>query len=227
MNEEVYFRQVHADEHVFLTAVGYLVKAEIASYFDQFFVAASMYEKIEALEEQTVQMTFFAPFYNWNVARVHFNIAALSKKRWHTRKGRKYRKLLERMQSSGCPNSGALLAFLDAEKNAQDKHITNETALHEIYNRGIDYLAKSKLLPFEGILNEKAGFEFARRGWYVGADQYFQRALQIYGYEWGATAKYNRLVEKREQVLPRMNVKASAISNPRGTCIIVTPSIDS
>lgn len=86
---------------------------------------------------------------------------------------------MERMESAGCPNATPLITMLNAEEQAR-RIRTDEASLLSAYSRGIDSLAKHGLLPFEAILNETAGFDFARRGRRTGAEQHFQRALHIY-----------------------------------------------
>lgn len=220
MSEEGFFRQVHEVGHVLLSGICCLVKAEIASCFEQFSLAALMYSKVETIEK-LLQISYAAPFYYGNAARVHFRLYELTGKRKYSRSGRRLRKLLECTKSTDCPNATAMVALLNAEKLAHRKNI-EESALRIAYDTGIQCLLEHKLLPYEAILNERAGFDFAQRGMRVEAEQYFDRALHIYKYEWGATAKYIWLTEKREYAL--RGLIEVEVGNPYGACIRVTPT---
>lgn len=216
LNEETYFQ----NEPQFHRLVGLLVKAELATYLKEFVLAESLFKQVEAIKDG-VQSFYFASFFYLNAARTHFELYKQTAKRKHLWKGRSLRKSLERKESNGCPNAGPLIAFLDAEKLA--KKATDEGSLRLIYDRGIDCLVEHRFVSFEGMLNEKAGFDFARRGWYAGAEAYFERALHIYGYEWGATAKYNRLVDtSRRAMVGKVEVP---VASPYGTCITVGSGI--
>lgn len=58
-----------------------------------------------------------------------------------------------------------------------------------------------KHASLEGMLNERAGFEFVKLGLRVEAECYFERALHIYEHNWGAIAKYNQLRKTSLQAL--------------------------
>jgi len=218
MKEEEYFRQVDEANHPILTVIGALVKAEIACFFDRYSDAAVMFEKIEAAEE-TIQLSYASLSYCWNAARTHYSLFEHSRKRYHLRKGRRYRRLLQRMVGAECPNAVPLLAFLVVQESMLRRGDMTDAALRDVYDRGIVCLADAKLVHLEGVLNEKAGFAFARRGLRVEAERYFHRALHIYRNDWGAIAKYNWLQEMSRQSL--ISLPDVAATDPCGTCIIV------
>jgi hypothetical protein len=108
--------------------------------------------------------------------------------------------LLQRIAKSGCPNATPLEAFLVTQDLARAQHIDDEK-LYNVYEQGIQQMADADLVHLEGLLNEKAGFHFAKRERWAEAERYFDRAMSIYRHDWGATAKYNWLEEKRGPVL--------------------------
>lgn len=222
MDEGDYFRQVRNAGHLILIMVLSLVKAEIASYFEQFDVAVSIYKELGKSEE-SILLSYAGPIYCWNAARTHYSMHELSGRRQYLKQGRRYSKLLRRMEAEGSLNATPLVAYLDAQEQAAEKGV-DATTLHAIFDRGLNCLAESQFIPFEALLSEKAGFAFARLGLRSDATTYFDRALNIYKYQWGATAKYNWLLEKSEYAM--ITLREQAVAGPCGTSIVVTPDAD-
>jgi hypothetical protein len=100
------------------------------------------------------------------------------------------------MEAGGCPNASPQLLFLDAE-DASRKKFSSDSEVLAAYDCGIESLATAKHIHLEGFLNEKAGFDAAKRGSRQAAERYFNRALEIYNYDWGAIAKYTTGSNKR------------------------------
>jgi hypothetical protein len=93
------------------------------------------------------------------------------------------------MEVGGCPNSASFLVFLVAQEMALKKKPMVDLALQATYNHGIEVLAKSQFVHLEGLLNERAGFDFVSRGQGALAEGYFRRALHVYRHNWGLNAK--------------------------------------
>mmetsp|Transcript_2209 Transcript_2209/g.3485 ORF Transcript_2209/g.3485 Transcript_2209/m.3485 type:complete len:1071 (+) Transcript_2209:110-3322(+) len=201
MNEGEFFRSVLESNNTLLFSVAMLWKGQLAVDFEQWSTAATMYQTIR--RHDTVRTAFGAPMYYFYEARLHYGLFDISGKRTHHRQARKYLKLLRRMHTAGCPNASPRLVFLEALEAAAvaRKRADGTVALSAAYGRGIDSLAESKYFHLEGLLNERAGFDFARRGLRRAAERYFRRALHLYEHEWGATAKFNQLQEKSAEAL--------------------------
>ena len=76
------------------------------------------------------------------------------------------------------------------------------------YDLAIETMASDKLPHAEALANERAAFYQVKCKNQYAAETYFERALQLYAYEWGATAKHDYLVEVMEKTLMKMT-KAS------------------
>jgi hypothetical protein len=64
-------------------------------------------------------------------------------------------------------------------------------------------MAESNWPNWEGTANERAAFYLIRIGDIDLAEQYFDRALYLYLEEWGATTKYDWLLEVSENALAK------------------------
>jgi hypothetical protein len=70
-------------------------------------------------------------------------------------------------------------------------------------------MADCMLVYLEGLLNEKAGFDFlAKRGRVVDAQHCFRRAMDVYRDEWGSIAKYLWLRERSADALAELEANA-------------------
>lgn len=221
MVEDDYRQQVCDAGNQAMNMMCSLIKAEMAINFEQYSLAARIYDEIRSSSEEAIHSNYSAPIYYWNAARAHYKLYEDSGKRNHLRNGRRYKKLLLRMESTGCPNAIPLVSFLEAQEFARGKS-NSADALRDTYNTGIACLAEHKFVLYEATLNEKAGFDFAARGMLELAKGYFERALLIYKYELGATAKHNWLVEKSQLSLMVAGQDVGQ-SGPHGTFVTVLP----
>ena len=80
------------------------------------------------------------------------------------------------------------------------------------YSRAIGAMEETGWANMEGLANEKVGFYLVRVGELDRASAYFDRALYLYRYEWGALAKYEWLLEQSQEVIGRK--RASECSLP-------------
>lgn len=116
------------------------------------------------------------------------------------------------MNNAGCPSALPLLSFLAAREDTLRKNYVDVSTQRAAYKCGIDFLVESKSYSLEGLLNENAGFDFARRGLRADAQHYFDRALYIYQTKYGAIAKYNQLRQSSAKALARLQDSAAAKS---------------
>lgn len=61
-------------------------------------------------------------------------------------------------------------------------------------------MSENYLTHLKGLFNERAGFDFVKRGRRADAEQHFQRSLDIYMNDWSATAKYIQHLEERSSI---------------------------
>lgn len=195
MNEEAYFRQSLETKNSVLVLVGLILKARIAIFFDQFSLAASIFDNCISIGIDAIEFSHAAAAYYFDQARVHYGLFELLGQRPHLRQARKYQKLLHKMEEGGCPNSASFNVFLVAQEMALKKKSMIDLALQANYDHGIEVLEKSQFVHLEGLLNERAAFDFVSRGEGAIAERYFRRALHVYRYKWGSNAKYKWLSE--------------------------------
>lgn len=211
MEEEAYFRQVNEGKNPILKLIAMLFKAQEAAYFSQYELAASLYEEAESFGGDALHLSHGAPHYYLLAARAYCELAHRTARRRHLRKGRKFTKMLQRMDTTGVPGITPYLAFLRAEAFSRRKSRA-EAEVRAAYNQGIACLKEHNQCHFEGMLNERAGFDFVKRGRRTDAEQYFQRAMHLYRSEWGAIAKYDWLRRRSTVALTLMCRNQSAQS---------------
>jgi hypothetical protein len=79
---------------------------------------------------------------------------------------------------------------------------------------------KSKNTHLEGLLSERAGFDFAILGLRTEAQRHFDWALHVYQHDcWGAIAKYNHLKIRSSPTLSKLREGLS--DGLTGTCISI------
>jgi predicted ATPase len=176
MNERDFLNDVTVANHPVVTVGCLIAKAQTACYFDQYSYAADIYREVETMDLDAMRFSFAAPYYWWNAARTFYSLHEMSGKRRDLWRARKYRRLLQRIAKSGCPNATPLEAFLVTQDLARAKHIDDEK-LYTVYEQGIQQMADADLVHLEGLLNEKAGFHYAKRERRAEAERYFDRVL--------------------------------------------------
>lgn len=133
----------------------------------------------------------------------------------HYRKARKWQRCLEQFQARGSP-SVKYVSLLQAEEKSCHKRLKVDVAI-AAYDAAIAEMAADEtLVQFEGLANERAGFFMVERRKPTEAKIYFDRALQIYGYGWGATAKYDWLQEEISTLQLPLDSQGSLPSSPQG-----------
>lgn len=172
-------------------------KSILASYF-RGFKGAIEYGEQAASHGKSVQYTFGRITYLYGLAFAHFELYRDCRKRKHLRKGRRYKRLLEKLVSDGCRDATPILAFVDAVEVSLKVLIDHYTVL-DTFNDAIALNAAHGNHRLEGLLNELAGFDLVRRGHHVRARLYFDAALEIYKNKWCSEAKYQWLMEQSAQ----------------------------
>jgi hypothetical protein len=208
MEEEKYFRKAHATNHAVLVMVALLWKAKLAVDFGDFGAATSIFESCKSFGADVLQFSHIAPTFYWDQARARYGLFEQTGQRLHLSKARTYKRILKRMAGNGCPNASPLLAFLEAQEASLKKPSSDIIEIRAAYDAGITKLSEGmNFKNLEGLLNERAGFDFAKRGRFTAAGVYFSRALHIYKHEWGTAAKYNHLKQKSALVLRDIHKK--------------------
>jgi hypothetical protein len=94
MNEEDYLQQSLETKNSVLVLVGLILKARIAIFFDQFSLAASIFENCISIGIDALEFSHGGPGYYFDQARVHYGLFELLGQRQHLKQARKYQKLL-------------------------------------------------------------------------------------------------------------------------------------
>jgi hypothetical protein len=68
----------------------------------------------------------------------------------------------------------------------------------------VEACAEAGLTQYKGLAYERAGFVFAARSDTIAkSEDYFDRALSVYGKEWGSCAKVEWLQQKQAYAMPK------------------------
>lgn len=187
MHEDDFMLAVRKANHPVLAVIAMIVKSMLAVFFRYFEDASDYCDMMETfgkaakMSHGQVPSLFCAAFANYELYRK-------SKKRKHLRKARKHKNLLEDMLSTGCQDARGWHAFLVAV----DLSLKKSVCIHELldtYIKTTALLEKGGPAHVEGVMNEQAGFDLARRGYESKAHPFFERALAVYKYKWCSNAK--------------------------------------
>jgi histidine kinase len=210
MGEEAYLHQTLSTNNNMQATIVLLWKSKLAVEFG----GGKKYGM------DTARWSFGGPSYLFLQARAHFGIFESSGRSGNLGKARRYMRLLQKMVDNGCPDAAPLCAFLVAqEATLRKRRAIDESVLRTAYQRGIDHFVKSKSCDLEGMLSERAGFDFAERGLNAEAERYFSRALFLFKNEWGATAKHNQLRHDSARAL-------GVSTGLPGTCIVTAQPLE-
>lgn len=197
MKEEDFMQQCRVSNLNILIPVSLKLKAQLACHFGLYGVAESLIKEINSMANASSSVA--TGTYAWYTFVVHLYLELYreTKRRRYLRKARSHKKGIGKMAAVGSPNAPPCLAFLAAQEMALriswKSSPTQQADLIAAYNKAIKMLAESRLLQFEGLANERAGFACVRIGHLRSSRKHFARAMQIYQLEWGATAKKNWL----------------------------------
>ena len=113
------------------------------------------------------------------------------------------------------------MTLLDAEELSVRKSMAPDTVA-AAYNRAIQAMAAEGFPNLEGLANERAAFFKVKLGDREQARKYFERAMKLYKYEWGAIAKCNWLKEESAKALARKNETEPGVVVDRVVGLLVT-----
>ncbi|KAI2505379.1 PhoQ sensor [Fragilaria crotonensis] len=199
MDEDEYTKfGVDANNELILWTVWFF-KMQLAYQFGVYHVAERFLPDLDRTGD-TAQANFSVPLWYYLAASIHYELYHRfpSEKRAHLKAARKYHKAVKRLDFS--PNSTPFLTLLAAEELSSRGKAKPEKVV-AAYSRAIGAMAATGWANMEGLANERVGFYMVRVGDLDLASAYFDRAMHLYRYEWGALAKYEWLLEQSEQLL--------------------------
>ena len=198
MDEGKYIRfAVEAKNDLLLLTVLFF-KMQLAYHFGYYEMAYHLVKDCAEIGKGAATIHFNMPLWYFLGASTNYELYRRSGQRVHLKGARKFHNAIKRVKF--CPNSTAFLTFLVAEElSAKGKAKTSDVVA--AYDRAIGDMAELTWVNWEGLANERVGFHLIRVGNLDQAKLYFDRAMELYRYEWGAIAKYEWLREKSEQAL--------------------------
>ena len=202
MDEVAYLRQARDAKHQILVLLALIYKAELACLFGFWSQSESVFKEISSTAE-SFQYSYGAISCHCSGGIASYSLYKENGNRKHLNFARKNRKTLRQAVSRGCPDASSYLTLLDAEDLSVRKSIAPDTVT-AAYQRSID--AATGNPRSEALANERAAFFQVKLGNRADAERYFERALELYKYDWGSIAKYDWLKEKkaeRRETAPR------------------------
>lgn len=199
MNEAQYMRDAIETNHSILIMIAWSRKAQLACLFGCWALSESVYRDMSTMgpafhmSYAVVPSSFFAAIASYS----RYQETGNNK---HLKVAQSYKKKLQFVVSKGNPNAIPYMAVLDAEELSTRKSSSHES-IGVAYAKGIDAMATANVVHMEAFAHERAGFYYARHGSRSEAVDNFNRAMDLYLYEWGAIAKYEWLAEKSEKAL--------------------------
>jgi tetratricopeptide (TPR) repeat protein len=201
MNEAEYKRQaMESGDRVILPFVSY-IKADLARTFG-FLEMAQEHFEAATVNEKDWERTFINAHFCFMGAFIYYERYRQTRRRQHLKQARTYKKKIQKIESVGSPNARPFLAYVEAEEESL-KPNASIPRLTALFNQAIQVMAAEKWPHQEGQVNERAGFVFAELGLCEEAERYFERAMDLYRYEWGSPPKYEWLKETCAVVLAR------------------------
>ena len=116
----------------------------------------------------------------------------------HLRIVRKHKKNLLRFEAAGSPNVSEFLIFLKAEELSLKSKDAGEVVA--TYTTAIDAVKKARFVHLEALANERLSTVLSLLGYHEMSGTYLERALELCNGPWGASAKYEWLLEKRNKL---------------------------
>lgn len=155
-----FFREVESANFATLRATAQSLKCTTAGFFRCFKEAIALYEEIDG---ETMDPTYGRLPLLQCASYSHFELYRVSGKRGHLAKARRYKKLLEKLASNGSSDAATFSVYVSAVELTAKKKVDKEQLLKSVEN-AISKVVKKGNYVVEGMLNEHAGFDFARRG---------------------------------------------------------------
>jgi predicted ATPase len=199
MNESIFIQESLKANHQTLIMTAWIYKAQLSYLFGE-------WAKAESVLQDMMQMCD-AFYFTFGIiptslfgGLASFSLFRENGKRKHLRLAKKNQNTLKGVQRRGSPNAPVFLNLLNAEALSIKKSAKSH-AVTTAYGIAIEAMAREKYPQFEALANERAGFYQIRCKNRVAAEMYFERALELYKYDWGSITKHDWLSEKVEQAL--------------------------
>jgi tetratricopeptide (TPR) repeat protein len=208
MDENEYMRKAISTKNRIWMMVLWTYKSLLAFHFGDFEMAASIYEKMES-GARLYRCSFAGPNFYFHGAMIFYERYRATRHGRHLRTVRKHRKNLMRFEAAGSPNVSEFLMFLKAEElSLKSKDVDEVVAA---YTAAIDAMKKARFVHLEALANERLSTALSLLGSQAMAATYMDRALVLCKDPWGASAKYEWLLEKRNN--SRSKLRATRISD--------------
>ena len=130
------------------------------------------------------------------------------------------------MLSRGCLDVSSWYAFL-CTIEVSLKNSTGLDKLLDTYSQALAVFEEYGPCQIEGLMNEQAGFDLARRGHVSEANTYFKRALHIHKHQWCSDAKYQWLLEEMAQYSTIDEKEEGTITPQIGNTIVCSNIVES
>ena len=212
MDEDEYIKFGGESGNDLLLLTVWFFKMQLAYHFGVYHMAARFLPDLDRVGEGA-KANFSVALWYYLSASIHYELCHRfpSKKHAHLKTARKYHKALTRIGFS--PNSTPFLALLTAEEMSSKGKAKPDDVV-AAYNRAIDAMSAVTWVNMEGLANERVGFYLVRVGDVDRASVYFDRAMYLYRYEWGALAKYEWLLEQSQEVMVRRRTSQCSLPMP-------------
>ena len=197
MNEFEYIRLAVEANNVLHLFTVWFFKMQLAYHFGYYKMAYNLLQDLTA-NGKGVIAHFDMPLWYFLGASTNYELYRSNGQRVHLKAARKYHNAIKRVKFS--PNCTPFLTFLDAEELAANRKSKTSDVVFK-YDQAISAMAELNWSNWEGLANERVGFHLVRADNFDQAKLYFDRAMELYRYEWGAIAKYEWLREKSEEAL--------------------------
>ena len=194
MNEAEYMKEAIKTNHKILLMMAWTYKSLLAYHFGYFEMAATMYENMATSGKIYDDSYGAIPHYFYG-AMIFYERYRMTGQDKNLRTAREHMKGLTRFEAVGSPNVSAFLVFLEAE--SQSLKSRDPASLVAAYNKAIGAMKAERFVHLEALANERLSIVLAPLGCHELVETYLDRAIYLYKYQWGATAKCEWLRARR------------------------------
>lgn len=200
MDEKEYLAVCSRGDYATMTNSVLNLKLLLAYHFGCYDVAEATVVEL-ASTAKVMRMHYICYMYHFYAGMTYFALSRRKKQKMnYFRMAVSHRRKLQKFRSIDCPNTEPLVQVLLAEQLS-----LNVPSHKEKYEASVELAVQSctqsGLMQHTALVYERAGFTLAKTKNSEDAQPYFDRALAIYGPEWGSTAKYDWLNERCQAVL--------------------------
>jgi histidine kinase len=199
MEEGNYVRSATESKLNYPLTMLWMHKLQLAYHFGFYSSVESIIQNLNSTMSNGLRYHFHFVTMNFYGALSSFEQYRTSRQRKSLRQARAFKRELEKLEASNCPNSGPLLTLLIAEELSTKR--TTKALLEATYNTSIKAMSDAGLVQMQALANERAGFIFSTFSDHFMAKTYFQRAMSLYRDAYGAVAKHDWLQETAERLL--------------------------